>query len=101
MIQYHSFTFIESLYSILFLFGIVIIAFIIIRLIWYLFDTKEIYRQSFWWDTFDGMQCSTAILYKFKRLPFYFIIHDCNYRTPNEHPEYKQFLEKVNNFKKQ
>ncbi len=58
----------------------------------WLFKYKEIHYQSFWWDTWDGLKYSSASFCKFKRLPFYFIIHDKKYRHPKEHKDYKAFL---------
>ena len=60
-----------------------------------LFQTEKIYEESFWWDTWDGLNFIKAYLMKFKYLPFYYIKHyvntNCNH-YPDEHPKYKEFL---------
>jgi len=61
--------------------------------------TEEFYRQSFWWDTFDGLSCSTAIIYKLKWFPIYYEEWKCNYRSPSDHPDYKDFKIKVEKLK--
>lgn len=68
------------------------VPYLIIFFFMWLFKSEEVYKKSFWWDTWNGINYSTSILYKYKRLPFYFIEHKVKYKHPKEHPEYVDFL---------
>jgi len=80
---------------------VVILSLTIIILILYgLFSSKEIYSESFGWDTKDGIQYSRAILNKFKVLPFYFISYKIRYKHPKLHPDYDSFINTVKDIKR-
>ncbi len=69
-------------------------------LITYIFDSKEIYRHNFYWSKWDGIGSSTIVLRKYKRFDIYFIRHQNDYRTCQEHPDYKEILNKIEDIKK-
>lgn len=74
--------------------AIIITAFII-----YLISMKKMHEERFSWYTRNGIEGSKATLYKLRGLPFYRIQWECDYRKPSEHPDYKNFLEKVKEIK--
>ena len=58
------------------------------------------YEETFSWYTRDGIESSKATLYKLRWIRIYRIQWESNYRNPSEHPDYKNFLEKVEEIKR-
>jgi hypothetical protein len=58
-----------------------------------------ILSRHFWWDTYNGLQCSTAKVYYNSVLNKYIIRFECNYKHPKEHSEYEDFLKEVEELK--
>lgn len=72
---------------------------LIVALVVWAGSAERVYRESFWWDTNNGLNYSSSSLYKLKWVSLYYISHDENYKHPTKHPEYKEFLNKVKDIK--
>lgn len=69
-----------------------------------LFLTAEdvIYKESFTWDTSDGLKSNYATLYKYKNIPAYRISYTITTSLiphPNKHKSYPEFLKRVKEIK--
>lgn len=83
-------------------FPITMIALSVLILFMYFLSSKEVYKEMFCWSNpMDGVTISTAKLWKLRGIEVYIITHDCDYLSfhPKEHPNYKNFLEKVQKIK--
>ena len=68
----------------------------------WLFKTREVLSELFWWDTWNGLQFSRVTLYRYINFPikWYYLKHEPYYKNPKEHPNYKKFLITIKDLKK-
>lgn len=63
---------------------------------WVLMSVQRIHYRAFWWSTNNGLRYSSSEYRRLKYLKFIkWVHHDCDYRHPKEHPEYKLFKEEI------
>ena len=56
---------------------------------------EKVYTHSFWWDTNNGMQYTTAYFYYNEFTGSLTMEHNNGYRHPTEHPDYEKMYNKA------